>query len=77
MVSTVQVKLFGSLRKYGSQPEDAREVRSDSTVESVLLEMRIPPERIQFVFVNGQKADADTLLHAGDTVGVFPALGGG
>jgi molybdopterin converting factor small subunit len=37
----------------------------------------IPLEKARLVFVNGKKADLETVLHGGERVGIFPPVGGG
>ena len=47
-----------------------------STVRSLLIQEAIHEKDVKLIFVNGQQAALDTVLHNGDQVGLAPAVGG-
>lgn len=47
-----------------------------STVRKLLIQEAIHEKDVKLVFVNGQQAALDTVLHNGDQVGLAPAVGG-
>lgn len=77
MESTVQLRLFGTLRKYRPPNAERFPLPPESTVQTVLDMLDVPPEKVHLLFVNGAQAGPDHPLGDGDTVGVFPAVGGG
>jgi molybdopterin synthase sulfur carrier subunit len=71
----VTVKLFATFRK-GRFDVDVREVPTGTTVSNVVDEMRLPGS-IGILFVNSQHADLSRELSDGDTLSIFPLVGGG
>jgi molybdopterin converting factor small subunit len=47
-----------------------------STVRKLLIQAAINEKDVKLIFVNGQQAALDTVLHDGDQVGLAPAVGG-
>ena len=47
-----------------------------STIRKLLIQEAIPEKDVKLIFVNGQQAALDTVLHNGDQVGLAPAVGG-
>jgi len=72
----VTVKLFAMLR-------DGRfDVKADgfppgTTVEGIIKTLGIPDEQVTLIFINGRHGQKDTRLSDGDTVALFPPVGGG
>ena len=52
-------------------------VAAGTTVAALIENLGIPRSDVKLVFVNGRKADAETVLTGGDRVGLFPPVGGG
>jgi len=53
------------------------EIQPGSTARDVIHKLKIPEKDVKIIFVNGQNADPETVLHDHDRVGFFPAIGGG
>jgi molybdopterin synthase sulfur carrier subunit len=72
----IEVRLFATLRqgRFGKKKLDFSE---GSKVRDVVEQFRIAPEEISILLVNGQNAQLDHPLQAGDVVSLFPAVGGG
>ncbi|MDH4138319.1 MAG: MoaD/ThiS family protein [Anaerolineae bacterium] len=78
----IEARLYATLRKY--HPEGkvgealVRELAEGTTVQELLEgELRVPPNEIKTVFVNGMSRSFDYVLADGDRVGIFPPVGGG
>ena len=78
----IELRLFASFARFmpektngGSQRET--EVRNGITVKELLEELRIPPDEVKIVFLNGIHAKGDEILREGDRLGVFPPVAGG
>jgi sulfur-carrier protein len=72
----VNVKLFATLRE-GRFKEQKIDVRDTSRVIDVIDSYAIPKEDIAICFVNGRHADKQQTLKNGDTIALFPPVGGG
>ena len=77
MGASVQIKLYGALRARRPANADAFPIETGATIGSIIAELEIPPEKVNLVFINGVQSDCGASVAPGDTVGVFPALGGG
>ena len=53
------------------------EAADGALVDDVLEAQSIPPDGLFTVLVNGRHATHDQVLHEGDVLSVFPAVGGG
>ena len=72
----VTVKLFATFRK-GRFDVDVREVPPGTTVSGIAKKTKIPEKDIGIVLVNGRHAGLSKALSDGDTVAIFPLVGGG
>lgn len=76
--STVQVSLFASFRQYvGGQATVERSIEPGQTVGQLLEDLGIPLEAVRLIFCNNRLVEPTHALSGGETVGVFPAVGGG
>lgn len=78
----ITVRLLASYRRYLPEGHDAKggylhEIAPGAQVGDVLADLPIPPNDVYTFFVNGQHADRDRVLQAGDVLAIFPAVGGG
>ena len=73
----ITVKCFATFR--GFQPEDGENfpISDGETVGAVIDRLGIPKDQLRLVFVNSTHSSLDTVLNDGDTLGFFPAIGGG
>jgi sulfur carrier protein ThiS len=75
MMMEVTVKLFATLRD-GRFIEESRQYLSAATVADAIADVGIR-EKVAIIFVNGRHARLDQELLEGDTLALFPAIGGG
>ena len=71
----VTVKLFADLRK-GKEKEIKAELSDNTTVKDVIQSLDILPEDVAISFINGRDANQDQSLQPGDTLSLFPPVGG-
>jgi molybdopterin converting factor small subunit len=78
---TVHVRLFATLLRFfpDLQLGETMQVNlpDGSTVGQLIERLNIPVEEIKIVFVNNIFRDMGYALKNGDTVGIFPPVGGG
>ncbi len=75
----VTLKLFAWLRKY-QQEANCDVIMDDeapATVEALLKLKGVPVKEAPVILVNGIRTGHSHILHDGDTVSVFPLIGGG
>ncbi len=72
----ITVKFFATFRQ-GRGKIINIEVEQKSTVKEALDKVEIEPEEIAILLVNGRDGKADQLLEDGDTISLFPPVGGG
>ncbi|HOF94717.1 MAG TPA: MoaD/ThiS family protein [Clostridia bacterium] len=70
------VKLFASLRE-GRAKEILIERSGVYTPKTIIKELNIPEEDVAIIMINGRRSEADIQLNEGDTVSLFPPVGGG
>ncbi|AHF05841.1 MoaD/ThiS family protein [Desulfitobacterium metallireducens] len=72
----VKIKLFATFRE-GRFKVEEREFPEESQVGDVLQSLGIAPEEVAICLVNGRDAKEDRILEEGDTLSLFPPVGGG
>ena len=74
----VKVNLYATLRRYiGGAPSIEVEIEPGQTVQQVLGQLGVPADQTRIIFVNNRAAGLSQVLHRGDKLGIFPAIGGG
>lgn len=72
----ITIKLFATFRDRRFKI-DVRELPEGSRVDDVLRSLEITPEEVAICLVNGRDANEHYALGEGDTVALFPPVGGG
>ncbi len=72
----VTVKLFATLRE-GRFDIRAMELAAGSTVADVARILAIPQEEVALIMVNHRHHEIDHVLGDGETLALFPPVGGG
>jgi molybdopterin converting factor small subunit len=77
----VEVRLYATLRQYlpGIKVGKSHSLAlpDGATVADMLAELRVPIDDTKQAFVNGHSVELDHVLNDGDSIGVFPPIGGG
>jgi molybdopterin converting factor small subunit len=73
---TITVKLFANFR-IGRFKVEQRDYPQAISCRKLLAELSISVEELGVLMINGRHADVDDLLSDGDSVGIFPLVGGG
>lgn len=80
-MNKVEVRLFASLRKYHAKPGNSEAMivaLDDKTpLGNLLGRLKIPPEEVTVIMVNGKREKESYSLQDGDRIGIFPLIGGG
>lgn len=76
----ITVNLYGGLEVYS--PDEQRKgnkIKKSkvSSVKDVIQYYDIPREEVQVILIDGQHADFKSEISAGNTVSIFPLVGGG
>jgi molybdopterin synthase sulfur carrier subunit len=72
----ITINLFATLRNNRFDTAH-REFKEGTTVLDVLTDLAIPENEAAIIFVNGRHADPDHVMIDGDTLSIFPPIGGG
>lgn len=72
----VKVKLFATFRD-GRFKQKPMEIQDGGTVLDVVEKCNLPLEEVAISMVNGRDVEREHPLKEGDTVSLFPPVGGG
>ena len=72
----VTIRLFANFR-IGRFKQETREYDSAATVRHIVGELGIPDTEVGIIFINGRNGVMDQALAEGDTLSLFPLVGGG
>ncbi len=72
----ITVKLFASFRigRFVAMPQS---YPADTTVGKIVSELHIPEAEVGVVLINSRHAELRQRLNEGDTLSLFPLVGGG
>jgi molybdopterin converting factor small subunit len=73
----IKIKLFATLKKYSPQGSDNYPITPETTLRDVIEALGIPEDEAKIIFIDGVKAALDSNLQGGETVSIFPPIGGG
>lgn len=72
----ITVKLFATFRT-GRFAKESRDYQAGTSVSDIVKELEIDGEEIGALLINGRHVEEDALLQDGDTLSIFPLVGGG
>ena len=72
----ITVKLFATFRNDRFKAAQ-QELPPDTACRTIMLSLGLTEEEIGVVLVNGRHATLDQVLNEGDTLSLFPLVGGG
>jgi molybdopterin converting factor small subunit len=72
----IEVRLFATLRQ-GRSPQQSIELPTGSRLADVPARLNIGQHEVSIRLRNGRAAEWETPLSEGDTISLFPAIGGG
>ncbi len=72
----VTVKLFATLRQERFDIKSLN-LPPGTTVAEMVKQLGIPENEVTLIFINGRHGQLTSELHDGDTLGMFPPVGGG
>jgi molybdopterin converting factor small subunit len=76
MPMTIIIKLFAMFRT-GRFSVEGRELPADTDCRAIVLGLKLTEAEIGIVLVNGRHVTLDHVLNDGDTLSLFPLVGGG
>jgi sulfur-carrier protein len=72
----IEVRLFATLRQ-GRSPRQSIQLPAGSRLDDALARLDIGRQEVSIRLRNGREAEWETALSEGDTVSLFPGMGGG
>lgn len=72
----IKVKLFATLRE-GREKEQIMTFDQNACPSDIFQLLKIPETEVAILLINGMNGDLNQPLKHGDTVSVFPPVGGG
>jgi len=72
----VTVKLIASLQA-GRLKEEQIDFPVNTTISQLVQQLAIPQDEVGMILVNGKASFLDTVVQTGDTISLFPLVGGG
>ncbi|KUO51334.1 MAG: molybdopterin synthase sulfur carrier subunit [Desulfitibacter sp. BRH_c19] len=72
----IKVKLFATFRE-GRFAVEQMEFPEGATVLDVAKKIKIEPKEVSIAMINGFSSELDSVLNEGDTLVLFPPVGGG
>jgi molybdopterin converting factor small subunit len=73
---TVTVKLFATFRE-GRFKIEQRSYPETTTIGQVIEQLELPEDQLGAILLNARHVEKDVVLQDGDTLSIFPLVGGG
>ena len=77
MAFYIRIELLATLKRYLPESAHRFPVRPQMTVRELIGILGIPDYEVNLVFIDGIKANLDTVLAGDERLALFPPLGGG
>jgi len=77
METHVTIKLFATLKKYSPPSAANYPITPEMTLRDLINILGIPEDEAKIIFIDGVKAALDSDLQGGETISIFPPIGGG
>jgi len=74
---SIEMRLYAFLQKWRPTPVGTYDLAGIATVRDLVKANGIPESEIAIIFVNGRRGKLESALTHGDTVSLFPLIGGG
>jgi molybdopterin converting factor small subunit len=72
----ITVKLFANFR-VNRFKERVLQYSENTLVQDIIRDLDIPEPEVGIIFINGRNSSRDNVLADGDTLSLFPLVGGG
>ena len=73
----IALRLFATLAPRMPAGAEHYPIPKGMTIGQLLDQLQLPRADAKLIFVNGVRAEPDTILEGGERVGIFPPVGGG
>jgi hypothetical protein len=73
----ISIVLHASLRKYSPKPKFDHEIGDPVSIREIVEELGIPDEELGLLAIDDNRSFINSLVHDGQTLKLFPPLGGG
>jgi len=77
MKKQIKLELLATLKRYLPESHNAFEIEPEITIRELVSQLEISEYEVNLIFINGEKANLDSILTGGERVALFPPLGGG
>lgn len=76
LLMQITLKLFATFRN-GRYKAAEKEISAGTDCRAIVLGLKLTEEEIGIVLINGRHGTLDSILQEGDTLSLFPLVGGG
>jgi molybdopterin converting factor small subunit len=77
MTTHITIKLFATLKKYSPPDAEKYPLTPGNTLKDLVESLGMSEDEAKIIFIDGVKANLDSGLQGGETVSIFPPIGGG
>jgi len=77
MKAQVKLKLFATLNRFTPESADRYPIEPGISLRVLLTRLGIPIEEVNLIFINDRRGNLNSTLSGGESVSIFPPLGGG
>jgi len=73
----VTIRLFATLKKYSPPDAGHYPISFGTTVRDLIDRLGITENEAKIIFIDGENTTLDSGLKGGETISIFPPIGGG
>jgi len=74
----VTARFYATLRRHvGGRSSVQLSIEPGQTIGQLLAQLEVPIDQTRIIFCDNRHVGLSHALHGGETIGVFPAVGGG
>ena len=77
MKARIKLRLCATLKRFVPASADRYPIAPGMGLRDLLFQLGIPDQEVNLIFIDDQQGNLNSILQDGESVSIFPPLGGG
>ena len=77
MKAQIKLRLFATLNRFTPESADQYPINPGISLRDLFTQLGIPSQEVHLIFIDDQRGNLSTTLKGGESISIFPPLGGG
>ena len=77
MKAKIKLRLFATLKRFKPASDDRYPIDPGMDLQDLIARLGISNQEVNLIFIDDQQGNLNSTLQGGESVSIFPPLGGG